>query len=94
MVKKHFTVIAYDIVSNRRRTRVADLLSLYGDRANKSVFECLLSETQMQKLRPKLEKAIDPTKDSVLIYRVCKACFVQSERIGLGGSPPPMIHSV
>ncbi|PXF59163.1 MAG: CRISPR-associated endonuclease Cas2 [Deltaproteobacteria bacterium] len=40
-------IIANDISSNRRRQKIADILTDYGQRVNKSVFECAI----MQNLR-------------------------------------------
>jgi CRISPR-associated protein Cas2 len=80
--RKKFTVIAYDVTEDKRRNKVADLLELHGTRRNKSVFECMLTDSQLNKIRAELPKLIDATTDTVLIYRICLNCYVQSETIG------------
>lgn len=79
-------VVAYDIVDDRRRYRVANLLKNYGVRVQRSVFECRLDETELSKLTGGLRKLIALREDSVLIYRQCAACL--AERNALGTRPP------
>ena len=68
-------VIAYDITETdtpqgaARLRRVADVCSSYGQRVQWSVFECRLSPTRYAQLLEDLYDRIDPTTDSVLVYR-------------------------
>ena len=71
---KQFLVIAYDIVSDRRRTRLVKLLRGYGRRANYSVFECSLIERDIQPLKDKITNLINPDEDLVLYYQLCRFC--------------------
>jgi CRISPR-associated protein Cas2 len=80
--RKTFTIICYDITLTRRRTKVADLLEQYGIRRNKSVFECMLTKAQTTMVRKKISEMIDTKTDTILFYRVCLSCYVQSETIG------------
>jgi CRISPR-associated protein Cas2 len=82
MVRKKFTIIAYDITEDKKRDKVAKLLELYGTRRNKSVFECMVSEAQLKKIRAELPQLIDSATDTVLIYRICMDCYVKSETLG------------
>lgn len=43
-------LVSYDITSDRRRRRIANLLENYGKRIQYSVFECYLDEKRYQKL--------------------------------------------
>ena len=82
MVRKKFTVICYDVSEDKRRNKVAALLEFYGTRRNKSVFECMITEAQLKKIRAELPKLIDVATDTILIYRICLDCYVKSETIG------------
>ncbi|MBL7816104.1 MAG: CRISPR-associated endonuclease Cas2 [Saprospiraceae bacterium] len=82
MVRKKFTVICYDVSEDKKRNKVAALLERYGTRRNKSVFECMITEVQLKKIRADLPPLIDPTTDTILIYRICLDCYVKSETIG------------
>lgn len=84
MVKKLQIVIAYDISNNKRRKKVADLLSSKGYRMNYSVFECILSEKQLTNLIDKLQRVIHKRQDSILIYPLDK--FSISHSIYLGNA--------
>ena len=89
-MKRYFTVIAYDITSDKARDKVAKLLLNYGQRVNYSVFECAITAKQQALLVAKLQGLIEPKTDCVLFYRVCQACFPHSLRIGKDyrASPP------
>lgn len=63
--------VATDNLAGRRRLRhVADLCEAHGQRVQKSVFECTLDDGQLEVLRHKLGKEIDPEEDSLRIYRL------------------------
>ncbi len=69
-----FIVIAYDIVSDRRRQRLAKLLSGYGDRVNYSVFECEVQPKQFMRLQENIAKHLDAREDRVRYYELCANC--------------------
>jgi CRISPR-associated protein Cas2 len=89
MVRKKFTIIAYDVTEDSRRNKVAALLEAHGTRRNKSVFECMVSESQLKKIRAELAQLIDTATDTVLVYRICLDCYVKSEVIGKATNLPP-----
>lgn len=60
--------ISYDIPCNKRRYRLAKLLSSYGERVQYSVFEAHLSPHQLLTLRKKVGQLIKPKEDSVRFY--------------------------
>ena len=70
-----FVVIAYDIVCDRRRQRLAKLLSGYGERVNFSVFECDLKPRQFDRLQQRIAKSINPDEDRVRFYELCLDCL-------------------
>lgn len=63
-----FYLICYDIVNDRRRNKTAHLLEGYGLRVQKSVFECVINEKQLEMLRRKLNRYIKPEEDQVRFY--------------------------
>jgi len=79
---KQFLVVAYDIADNKRRNKVAKILEKHGLRCNESVFECVLTDSTIEKLKSKLEKIIHDKDDSVLLYYLCKPCVLKRENIG------------
>ena len=81
-------VIVYDIVNNKRRKKVSDLLEGYGIRVNRSVFECRFKTPKIRKkLTKELFKLLNPKADSLRIYTVCQNCMLTSE--GICDEPQP-----
>ncbi len=79
-----FTIISYDIVSNKRRTKVMQLLKGYGTRVQYSVFECEVSLDAFSVLGKKLRGLIDLNTDSVRCYRLDKAAVERIAIYGIG----------
>ncbi|MYA54150.1 MAG: CRISPR-associated endonuclease Cas2 [Dehalococcoidia bacterium] len=68
-------LVAYDVATDdaagrRRLRRVAQACEAYGQRVQKSVFECVLSDADMEMLVARLRAEIDETVDSIRIYRL------------------------
>jgi CRISPR-associated protein Cas2 len=80
MVKRNLCIIAYDISNDRKRDKVSKLLGRYGTRANYSVFECALTDSQLEDLREEILLLIDEQTDRVLFYPICKNCFMKKFR--------------
>lgn len=80
MVNKQIYMIAYDIVSSKRRHKVAKLLEGYGVRMNKSVFECIVSPLLYRKIMAEIHRLTDNKADSILAYPICRSCYEKSER--------------
>jgi CRISPR-associated protein Cas2 len=71
-------LITYDVNTTtpegeRRLRRVAQACVDYGQRVQQSVFECSLTQSQMEQLRDRLLGEIDPGLDSLRIYRLPEA---------------------
>ncbi|MGQ9683434.1 MAG: CRISPR-associated endonuclease Cas2 [Anaerolineae bacterium] len=75
-------VVAYDIPSDRRRTRVHKLLSGFGRWTQYSLFECHLSAKEVVQLRGRLDKLLEPSEDSVRFYPLCAACVGKVQTVG------------
>jgi len=80
-------VITYDVSSDQRRAKVAARLAAWGDRVEKSVFECNLSDSELDDLVARLRSLIDLDKDVVHIFRQCASCG--AERASLGNEKAP-----
>jgi len=68
-------LVAYDISTETadgelRLRKVAKVCEAYGQRVQKSVFECLVNEVQFELLKRDLLAAIDERRDSVRVYRL------------------------
>ncbi len=71
-------LITYDVNTTtpegeRRLRRVARACVDYGRRVQQSVFECSLTQSQMEQLRNRLLSEMDPAQDSLRIYRLPEA---------------------
>ena len=61
-------LIAYDITSNRRLSRVRKLLKGYSTGGQKSVYECFLSAGDREHAISSLKELIDPDEDRVHVF--------------------------
>lgn len=63
--------VATDSVAGRRRLRrVAKICEGFGQRVQKSVFECIVNGAEVELLEHRLLDAIDPSEDSLRMYRL------------------------
>jgi CRISPR-associated protein Cas2 len=68
-------LVAYDVCTStpggeRRLRRVAQACVDFGQRVQKSVFECAVSEVEFEKLRRRLLEEIKIEEDNLRIYRL------------------------
>lgn len=68
-------LITYDVSLDdasgaRRLRRMAKACEAYGQRVQKSVFECTINQMQLEQFIHRTEKIIDADKDSLRIYRL------------------------
>ena len=67
--KSFFCIIIYDIVSNKRRLKLAKLLEEFGLRVQRSCFEVDLEKSNYQTLIRELEDFYDPDQlDNIIVY--------------------------
>lgn len=81
-------LITYDVrtddeAGQKRLRRVAKICEDYGQRVQKSVFECLVDPDQWVKLKGKLLNEINLDEDSLRFYFLGKNWKVRVEHIGL-----------
>lgn len=90
-------LVAYDVATDtkegrRRLRRVANICVAHGQRVQKSVFECVLTDTQVERFTYKLLKEIEMSQDSLRIYRLREPrkrytqVFGMAPRIDFGGT--------
>ena len=79
-----FLVVSYDIVDDKKRLRIAKLMKNYGERVQKSVFECHLDERRFLKMKQEIEKVIDWDEDSIRFYTLCAGCVKNINISGIG----------
>ena len=68
-------VVAYDVNTEtpkgrKRLRRVAQVCKNFGQRVQKSVFECQVNEMKFEELRRKLLGEIDKEQDNLRLYRL------------------------
>ncbi len=73
-------VISYDIEDDRSRSHIASILSGYGQRVQKSVFECELDKKLYDELIKRLQKRLK--NGNIRIYQICAVCRRQAKGLG------------
>lgn len=68
-------LICYDVstetaAGRRRLRRVANVCVAHGQRVQNSVFEVSVTDVQLLILRERLQTEMDPTEDSIRLYRL------------------------
>ncbi len=82
-------LVAYDVATDskegrRRLRRVANVCVAHGQRVQKSVFECVLTDVQVERFTYKLLREIEPSQDSLRIYRLREPRSEFTQVFGLG----------
>jgi len=75
-------IVTYDIGDDRRRARVSALLSAWGDRIERSVFECRIESEEVDQLVSEIDAVIHRDHDAVHFFRQCARC--DADRVHLG----------
>lgn len=83
-VNKHLFMVCFDIVDDKIRYRVVKILQKYGQRVQKSVFECMLNDADYLQMKNSLDKLIEITQDSIRYYQLCANCEKAISVTGLG----------
>ena len=83
-----FVVVAYDISHDRRRTKLHDTLLDFGTPVQYSVFECIVDEKRLARMKKAVRRVIKPRQDRVRMYYLCQACLARTEVT----SGPEVLH--
>lgn len=70
-------IVSYDVATDtaggeRRLRRVAKVCEGYGQRVQKSVFECVLTDARLLQLVNDVSRVLDLDTDSFRVYRVAE----------------------
>jgi len=81
-------LVTYDVATDtpdgrRRLRRVAKICEGYGQRVQKSVFECIVNSAEMERLKHRLLKAVEPSEDSLRFYRLLEPREKYTQVIGV-----------
>lgn len=68
-------LVTYDVATDsadgrKRLRRVAKICEAYGQRVQKSVFECVVNAAQFELLKHKLRQTMNEQEDSLRVYRL------------------------
>jgi CRISPR-associated protein Cas2 len=85
-----FIVVSYDIVDDRRRTRLHRILKNFGTRVQYSVFECMLEPKDFTRLQATVTPVIKGD-DHVRYYRLCDHC--ERQIMVIGGAVTQPLHT-
>ena len=77
---KHWLVI-YDVRDPRRLNRIAKVMTEYGVRVQKSVFEVEAGELIIRRLRRKIQKLM-AEEDFVVYFEICERDWQKREKYG------------
>ncbi|MGJ0514960.1 MAG: CRISPR-associated endonuclease Cas2 [Methylomicrobium sp.] len=80
-------LITYDVstetsAGRKRLRRVAKVCLNYGQRVQKSVFECQVNTAEIARLKDQLLQEIDENEDSLRIYRIIEPIEKNREQFG------------
>lgn len=76
-----FLCVTYDIGDDKRRNRVFKTLKRYGLAVQYSVFECWLTDRQVEEMREELARIVGED-DSIRFYDLCHACHRATITVG------------
>lgn len=93
MSDRSFYIVVYDVVSDKRRLKVARFLESLGDRVQYSVFELYLTDKELNQLLKRVGKLIFDEEDAVRVYALCSACYRKVQSLGQGEitKPPGLV---
>ena len=84
-----FMVVAYDVPSSKRRTKLHKQLKNYGEPVQYSVFEFDLNPKQRKSLIKIIKRHIEQEEDRVRVYEFCEGCSVKTMIFGDGQQAAP-----
>lgn len=73
---------AYDVREDDRRTRLAAMMQVHGDRIQKSVFLLSVDDDELAELQRRALQVIDTETDSLWLARQCANCWEAAIRLG------------
>ncbi len=77
-----FVIVTYD-VAQKRVTKTMKICRKYLTHVQNSVFEGMITEAKLNKLKNELKKVIVPADDSIYIYEIQNTKYTRKESIGV-----------
>ena len=82
-------IVAYDVSTEtakgrRRLRRIALVCKDFGQRVQKSIFECRIGDTEWVKFKNRLLNEVNEKEDSLRFYFIDEASQRKTEHYGLG----------
>lgn len=77
-----FVIVTYD-VAQKRVTKTMKICRKYLTHVQNSVFEGMITEGKLNKLKHELQKVIEPADDSICIYEIQNIKYTRKESIGV-----------
>ena len=94
MRPRAWIVVAYDVVGDRSRARLARRLEALVDRVQKSVFEGPVPATELNAVRAAIREEIDFGTDTVRVFHLCARCRDATELFGTSPLIPPEAEDI
>ncbi len=91
-MKRRLYLIAYDITKAKRLNRVRKFLKGFSTGGQKSVFECFLTEGELNEVRSILLGLIDASEDRVHIFSMDGASRTHTLGIGVAPHDPAFFY--
>lgn len=85
-----FVILTYD-VNKKRDAKVLKICRRYLSHEQKSVFEGIITEAKLEKLKKEIQKQIDISEDSVNIYEFSSMKYSCKEQIGVNNNDKNII---
>lgn len=77
-----YVILSYDI-NSKRVAKVMKACRRYLPHMHESVFEGKITESKLEELKQLLEGLVDPTYDSICIYRFPTVKYARKDEIGI-----------
>jgi CRISPR-associated protein Cas2 len=81
-------LVVYDIADPKRLRRIAKVMETYGNRVQKSVFECSLSSPGREAMLTWAATLINPATDSIRLYPLYNNARLKQTILGTGEIEP------
>ena len=79
-----YVLVCYDIICDRRRSRLFRRMKNFLPRVQKSVFEGEMPDSRYGNLIAMVKEQMDQGQDTVRIYHICRRCSPLVQVLGVG----------
>lgn len=74
-------LIIYDIKNEKRLNKIAKIMNEYGERVQKSVFECEANDKALERIRMRVNKIITE-EDYIVYFDICETDWQKRMKYG------------